>query len=122
MAETGYISRSLAGSESTIKIVTPTGGLDAGAMTKIQDTIVLAREDAVAAAETVVDYKNPRVYLPKVTGVGRTFAVGQKVYYITATKNVTDQSGGNTICGTCVEAAGANDTTVLVDFDGQARS
>lgn len=55
----------------------------------------------------------------KLTGAGRTFAVGQPVYLITSgdTKgNVTDEAAGNTFIGITAEAANTSATDVDVVY------
>jgi len=118
MAETGYVSRSLAGSEDTHVIVAPSGGLEAGEFVIVEDTLYIAMADIVAAAEGVGVYRNRKILVSKDAGAGTDLAVGDKVYYNAVTGKVTPTSGGNRLCGRCNEAALTTDTTVEIDFDG----
>ena len=59
-----------------------------------------------------------KALMPKKVGSGEAIAQGADVYYDSGTGKLTGVSG--TLCGRCLEAAGANDTEVLVAFDGLA--
>lgn len=54
--------------------------------------------------------------LPKVTA--NAFALGAKVYWATATNNVTSTVGANKLIGVAVEVAGAGTTAVKVRLNG----
>ena len=118
MAETGYISRSLGGSEDTHIITAPSGGLVAGEFALIEDTLYIAQAAIEATAEGVGVYRNRKILVAKDTGSGTSILVGDKVYYNASTGKVTPTAGGNRLCGRCNEAALTTDTTVEIDFDG----
>lgn len=57
--------------------------------------------------------------LPKATG--QTWSEGSKLYWDDSGKKFTTSSGGNTLAGVALAAAGSSDTTGLVRLDGVAR-
>jgi hypothetical protein len=97
----------------------PAAGVTAGAMDKIQDTVVVfaetkSEDDIVAAI-----YQADVILVPKISGTGYAIVQGEKVYYNDfVNKVVADTTSGNTLCGRCLVAAGADDTEVLIDFSG----
>mgnify|MGYP000910349312 CR=1 FL=1 len=118
MEETGYISRSLGGSEDTHIITAPSGGLEAGEFAIVEDTLYIAMDDIDAADDGVGVYRNRKIVVNKDSGAGTALEVGDKVYYNATTGKVTPTVGANRLCGRCNEAALTTDTTVEIDFDG----
>ena len=95
----------------------PAGGVTAGAMDKIQDTVVVFAETKDEGETVAAIYQADRILVPKVTGIA--CVVGEKVYYNDYVNKVTaDTTSGNTLCGRVVEAADASDTEVLIDLEG----
>jgi predicted RecA/RadA family phage recombinase len=90
----------------------------AGAMTKLNDTVGVYFESKSVGEDVAFVYEAEKILLPKAAGSGLTIAQGAKVYFDNSAKTITPTSGGNTLCGRCVVAADADDTTVLVDFNG----
>jgi len=96
----------------------PSGGVTAGGMGKIGDTVVVYYETKAAGLTVAAVYKANKILLTKKDGSGEAIAQGAKVYYEAASGKVTAVAGSNTMCGRALEAAGADDTTVLVAFNG----
>ena len=99
----------------------------AGGMTVIGSTVGVVIENVGTSGQAMSDtypngpdgvlvYEAEKVVLPKATGTGDSFAVGTRIYYDAAAKNVTSTSTGNTLCGRALEAAGTADTEVLADL------
>lgn len=90
-----------------------------GFLTKVEDTVCVIVDDIAALAEGMAVYKAKKILLPKRVGTTAVFAAGDKVYY-NGSVNKLDVATTSTytLCGRALEAAGANDTEVLVDFNG----
>lgn len=73
--------------------------------------------DGVSGETVTVITKASRVRCSKQAALA--IAVGEVVYYDT-TNNEVDKTGTNVLIGTCVEAALAADTTVVISWDGFA--
>lgn len=99
-------------------IVTLGGTKTAGAMDKIQDTVGVYYEAGVSGDEVAFVYQADKILLPKTAGSGLTIAQGAKIYFDNSAKSITPTSSGNTLCGRCLVAAGATDTTVLCVLEG----
>lgn len=68
-------------------------------------------------------YRMRQVLADKSEGSGEEIEVGERVYYFPATELVSSNPGTTVgtdyyFCGWAKKAAGANDSTVLIDFDG----
>lgn len=104
-----------------IRVTAPTAGLTAGAMQKTEDTVGVIFEDKDLGGTTVLVYQAEKIIVPKVTGTGKSFAIGDKVFYDDSSKKVTPTSAqGLFLVGIATEAAGINDTTVEIDLNGAA--
>jgi predicted RecA/RadA family phage recombinase len=102
-----------------ISVTVPSGGYTKGKIYLLASaSLVVALETkAAAAACPVLTSKNMKVVeVAKVAGTGKTIAAGAKVYFVSATNNVTGVASGNTLCGVCEEAATATATTVKIRF------
>lgn len=96
-------------------------GLTAGQMFAHGSLIAVAPETYATGDEGVAVYKCEKIELPKVAGSSKTISAGAPVYFDTATSKLVsaaNKSSADSICGICLVDAAANDTTVLVDFDG----
>jgi predicted RecA/RadA family phage recombinase len=91
----------------------PTGGVIRGQIYKILETYIVARE-TVSATLPFLGAIQGAVTIEKVTGTGKSFAVGDAVYYVSASKKVTPSSTGNTLVGKAIAAAGISATSVDV--------
>ena len=118
MAITGIQMRSSKWQAMTYTV--PSGGCVGGDMVKINDTVGVYFETKAAGALVAVVTQSDKILLPKKDGSGEAIAQGAKVYYEAASKKLTATAGANTLCGRCIAAAGADDTTVLVAFNGLA--
>lgn len=94
----------------------PSGGVVAGGMGKIGDTVVVYYETKAEGEKVAAVYRARKMTLPKVTGTA--INQGAIVYYDAAEKKATGTAGTNVVIGRCLEAAASADTEVLVDFDG----
>lgn len=102
-----------------ITVIAPTGGYTRGNLYLIASaSIVVALETKPAGSPcAVLTSKNAKVVeVMKVAGTGKAIAAGAKVYFVSATNNVTGSASGNTLCGICEESAGDNATTVKIRF------
>jgi predicted RecA/RadA family phage recombinase len=98
--------------------VTLGGTKVAGAMDKIEDTVGVYYEGGASGEAVAFVFQADKILLPKADGSGLTIAQGAKIYFDNSAKKVTPTSGGNTLCGRCLSAAGATDTTVLCVLEG----
>lgn len=103
---------------ASMVVVAPTGGYTAGDMVKVEDTVGVIAEDAVAGADAVLIYKCEKILVPKTAGTGIAFAAGDKVYYNETDDAVTTHTTSGTLCGRALVAAVAADVTVLIDLTG----
>ena len=115
---------------SSMVLSTPSGGIIKGEVATINDAygfaINTASDDVdnvnYASKYVAVTYAR-QAYGVKATGSGAaTFAAGDKVYYDTVAKQVTDTSSGNIFIGYAKAAAGTSDDEVLIEFDGRPKS
>ena len=100
----------------------PSGGCVAGGLVKIGDTVGTYWETLVAGKTVSVCYQADAALLTKKTGSTEAIALGAKVYFEAASSKITGVAGSNTLCGRCISAAAADDTEVLVDFNGHLAS
>ncbi|MDD3089804.1 MAG: DUF2190 family protein [Candidatus Omnitrophica bacterium] len=103
---------------ASMEITTPTEGYTAGQMVKIEDTVGVIAETKTVGQTAVLIYKAEKIVVPKVAGTGITFAAGDKVYFVSVSAAVSNASTGNTLCGRALVAAGASDTTVEIQLNG----
>ena len=99
-------------------IITHVGTILAGVMAKIEDTVGVYWSGGDSGDQDAFVYKAAKILVPKVAGSGLSIAQGKKVYFKAASAAVTPTAGANTLCGRAIEAAGALDTTVLIDLSG----
>ncbi|MBA3589957.1 capsid cement protein [Methylibium sp.] len=103
-----------------IVLTAPTGGVTRGLIYNIQNSYVVARETAAAAASFLAAVRGP-VWVTKVTTTGTTLAIGQKCYFVSASKKVSSAGTGNTLLGAVVlQAAAAADAKVLINLEGMS--
>ena len=102
--------------------VTLSGTVTAGEMNKIQDTVGVYFEAGVSGDQVSFVFKADKIVVAKVAGSGLTIAQGAKVYFKAANDAVTGASSGNTLCGRCLVAAGASDTTVEISLNGDVEA
>jgi predicted RecA/RadA family phage recombinase len=123
MAETGLKLRTACpnGDWRSFIVTAPSGGVTAGQMDLIEDTVGVYAQNADAGAEVAFIYHAEKISVPKsvVTGAGE-FEVGDKVYFDHADANVNNDSGSNYLCGICLKKPALSDTEVLIDLDGAA--
>jgi len=108
---------------ASMEITTPSAGYTAGQMVKIEDTVGVIAETKTVGQTAVLIYKAEKIVVPKGTSTGEnTFAAGDKVYFDAGDANVNSSSEGNTLCGRCLVAAGASDTTVEIQLNGDVQA
>lgn len=106
---------------SSMKVVAPSAGYTAGQLVKIRDTVCIIVEDAASGAYAVAVITAEKVKVPKSVTSGQSIlAAGDKVYFDAGEAKVCSDAFGNTLCGRALEAAGASDTTCIIQFDGMA--
>jgi len=89
-----------------------------GAMDKLEDTVGVYMQGAVAGEYVAFLYHAEKIVLPKDAGTGLSITQWAKVYYNAATKKLTGVAAQNLWVAICLKAATATDTEVLVDFKG----
>lgn len=103
----------------TVKKTAPTGGYLGGAV------VILAigttgwcgvAQDDYDAGDNAVIRVGEEVKIPKLTGTGNSFAVGDKVYRDASTGKATPTVTGNVYIGRATEAATTAATEVWVQF------
>lgn len=100
----------------TITLNIPAGGLAAGEAYLKNSLFGVATVGGPEGRED--EFLTVGVFdLPK--AAGDTPAVGAKLYWDTAEKNLTTTATGNTRTGVCIKAADANATTVHIRLDGK---
>jgi len=99
-------------------ILTHSGTIAAGVMAKINDLVGVYWNGGDSGDKDAFVYQADKILVPKVDGSGLTIAQGAKVYFSAGDAAVTGTAGGNTLCGRCIEAAIAADTTVLIALAG----
>jgi len=97
-------------------LVAPSPGVSAGDMGLIEATVYAYLSDYATGESCVKIIEAERIVLPKEARVA--FDVGDDVFYDNSTATLNATGVGRYWCGKCVEAADADDSTVLVDFSG----
>lgn len=97
--------------------VAPTGGVTGGNFYKYEDTWGIAFKSEDAADSYTLVYKCPNIIVPKATGTGSAFAIGDLVYLNTTNSNVQINPTGGVLIGVCLEAAADAATSVRIDMD-----
>ncbi|MFG1179951.1 DUF2190 family protein [Xanthobacter versatilis] len=101
----------------TVTFTAPAGGLASGAGALIGSLFGVAAASAAAGAD--VELVTRGVFdLPKAAGID--FAAGERAYWSTAAKAVTDVAAGNTLIGVATRATAIPATTVRVRLNGVA--
>lgn len=104
--------------------ITPATAVEKGDAAVVQDVFGFYVKDRESDGEEVVFiYKDRQVLADKVTGTGENISAGEKVYHVVASDAVTANPTGTAgtdyyFCGWAKKDAAANDTTVLIEFDG----
>lgn len=100
----------------SVKVTAPSAGYTAGQMLKKSQLVGVIVDTVDLDEETALIYAAEKIVVPKDTGI--TFAIGDKVYFRSATSKVTSTASGNTLCGRALEAAGTNATEVEIELMG----
>jgi hypothetical protein len=100
-----------------ITAVAPTGGVTGGNFYLYEDTWGIAFVTTAATLSYTLVYRCPNIRVPKATGTGSAFAVGDPVYLNTTNSNVQKNSTGGVLIGLCLVAATDAATTVWIDME-----
>jgi predicted RecA/RadA family phage recombinase len=97
-----------------VSVTTPTAGYTRGKVYQLNSGAwAMARETKTAGQACLMAVLNDQpCEVTKVTGTGKSFSIGSKVYL--TTNQATPSATGNTLVGVAVEAAATTDTTVKV--------
>lgn len=97
-----------------VSVTAPTAGYTRGKIYQLNSGAwAMARETKTVGLACLMAILNDQpVVATKVTGTGKTFSVGTKVYITSG--SATPSATGNTLVGVAYEAAAAGDTTVKV--------
>lgn len=123
MAETGLKLRTACpnGDWRSFVVTAPSGGVTAGQMDLIEDTVGVYAQTADAGEDVAFIYEAEKILVPKSTTTGAgEFTAGDKVYFDHTDEEVNNDSGSNYLCGICVKDADVDDTEVLIDLHGAA--
>jgi predicted RecA/RadA family phage recombinase len=118
MAITGIQLRCGSDKTKSITITAPSGGVVAGAMDFIGDTIGVYYETKAVGLDVAMCISAHKILLPKIAGSGLTIAQGAKLYFTDGEAGVRGTAGG-TLCGRALKAAAADDDTILAVFNGE---
>lgn len=101
-------------SSGDISFTAPTGGYTRGKVYQLNSgPWAMARQTKSATEACLMAILNDQpCEVTKVTGTGKSFSIGTKVYVTSG--SATPSATGNTLIGVAYAAAGASDTTVLV--------
>lgn len=90
----------------------------------VEDTFGFYMKKAESASEEITFiYRCRQVEAQKKTGTGEDIKSGERLYYIVASKKVSPNYSGSAgtdyyFCGWAKKDAGANEASVLMNFDG----
>lgn len=94
----------------------PSGGVTAGDMAKVQDSVGIYVETAAVTVTVGFIYKAEKVVCPAASAA--TFSVGDKVYFDSTNAEITNTASGNTLCGVATVAKTAGQTEAEIELDG----
>lgn len=94
----------------------PSGGVVAGDMRKIGDTIGIFVTIVAATVVGAMIYETEKIIVPKSTGV--TFTAGDIVYFDDTAKAITSVPTANTACGRARKDGATGDTTLEINLSG----
>lgn len=117
MAESGLMLRCDGARYESFTVVAPSPGVVAGQADLIHDTVGIYAQDAATGEDVAFIYRACKVLVPK--RAGSTYGIleaGDKVYFDHAAADFSNDNSGNVLCGVCLKAAGAADTTMLIDL------
>src|SRR5262245_43424604 len=98
-----------------LTLVAPSGGVVSGTGYKIGSIIAIATHNA----DQTLPFEGVVAGVHKVAKVtSQAWTQGALLYYVSATKNFSTSSGGNTLAGVAERAAGTNDTTGYIRLNG----
>jgi predicted RecA/RadA family phage recombinase len=96
--------------------------INAGEIALQQDTYGMAYITVVSGTAVSLIYACNAAEVPKATGAGTAFVVGDNLYLNTSTLVVSPTKATNDLwVGVCVSAAATTATHVLADWDGRVR-
>jgi len=108
------------GTYHSVKLTAPSGGVTGGTLIHVNDIVGMVFDDADEGDEYVLVYVCEKIEVPKATGAGTAFTVGDHVYYDDTLQTVTPiQAAGLWRIGVATEAAGDDDDEVEIDLEGK---
>jgi predicted RecA/RadA family phage recombinase len=94
--------------------------INTGEIALVEDTYVIAYQDKLSGGTLNGVYACNMCEVPKATGTGKTFAIGDQLWLDTSALTVhKTQATGDVYVGLARAAATAAATHVLADFDGR---
>ena len=85
----------------------------------VNDTVGAVLESANAGSQFVLIYHAEKIIVPKKTGQGEDFGLGERVYWDPVARTVTPtQAKTYYLIGIATENAGTTDAYVEIDLDG----
>jgi predicted RecA/RadA family phage recombinase len=119
MAETGLKLRCDGARQESFIVTAISPGVTAGQADLVHDTVGVYAQTAATGEEVAFIYRACKILVPKRVGsTNGILEAGDKVYFDHAAADFSNDSSGNVLCGICLKAAGAADTTMLIDLFG----
>ena len=121
MAEAGLKLRTATpcGDWRSFKVTAGSGGVCAGGMDKIHDTVGAYVQNADAGEDVAFIYHAEKITLPKLAAsAGLGAYAGDKVYYSAANHAITPVADSNLWIGIFVKDCLSADTEALIDLKG----
>ena len=121
MAEAGLKLRTAApsGDWRSFPVTAGSGGVTAGYMDKIHDTVGVYAQSADAGDVVAFIYHAEKIQVPKLAAsAGLGAYAGDKVYYSAADRAITPVAGANLWIGIFVKDCLSADTEALIDLKG----
>ena len=116
MAITGLLLRCPTDQTKSMTVTAPSAGLTAGTPDLFGDVVGIPYETAAAGVEVAVCIAAHKIALPKETGSGKAITQGDTLYYTDG--DTVFKTSGTVKCARVLEAADADDATVLCVFNG----
>lgn len=102
----------------SMKVTAPTAGYIAGQLVRVQEVIGLIVDTKTVGLDTALIYACDKAVVPKRAGTTAVFAAGAKVFYNESGAADVETTTTYRCIGRALEAAGADDTTVLMELNG----
>jgi len=104
----------------SVKLVAPSGGVTKESLIHVSDLIGMVFDDADEGAKYLLVYFCEKIMVPKITGAGSAFGIGESVYYDDTLQTVTPiQAAGLWRIGKATEEATDDDDEVEIELEGK---